>query len=60
MSNYLVCYKKRNNPRIDIRICLHKCHLKGECREFQNYQKEAVRREAQPYSPAEPNHLATA
>lgn len=34
MSFYIVCQKKRNNPRMDIRICQKKCELKDECKEF--------------------------
>jgi hypothetical protein len=32
---YIVCQKKRNNPRMDIRICMAKCDLKDDCLEFQ-------------------------
>ena len=34
MSQYIVCYKKRNNPRMDIRVCEQKCPVKEECKEF--------------------------
>ena len=34
MSQYIVCYKKRNNPRMDIRVCEQKCPMKEECKEF--------------------------
>ena len=34
MSFYIVCQKKRNNPRMDIRICGKKCDMKGECPEY--------------------------
>ena len=34
MSYYIVCQKKRNNPRMDIRICQKKCELKDECKDF--------------------------
>jgi len=34
MSIYIVCLKKRNNPRIDIRICQKKCDLKDDCEEY--------------------------
>ena len=47
MSTYLVCHKKRNNPRIDIRICMKKCDLKDDCKEFQNCQKTIIQNEAQ-------------
>ena len=35
MPEYIVCQKKRNNPRMDIRICRKKCELKDECTEYQ-------------------------
>ena len=36
MSYYIVCQKKRNNPRMDIRICDKKCDLKDECAEYKS------------------------
>ena len=36
MSNYIVCQKKRNNPRMDIRICRKKCDIKDECAEYKS------------------------
>ena len=36
MSFYIVCQKKRNNPRMDIRICDKKCDLKGTCAEYKS------------------------
>ncbi|MBN1103781.1 MAG: hypothetical protein JXL84_10245 [Deltaproteobacteria bacterium] len=34
MPVYIVCRKKRNNPRMDVRICELKCAFKDECEEF--------------------------
>ena len=34
MPDYIVCQKKRNNPRMDIRICERRCPQKGECKEY--------------------------
>lgn len=59
MSTFLVCYKKRNNPRIDIRVCMKKCTSKDGCKEFKNYQETAVRSESQSSS-IEPDRLAAA
>jgi hypothetical protein len=42
MSSYIVCQKKRNNPRMDIRICQKKCELKDECKEYLSSHKIAV------------------
>jgi hypothetical protein len=39
MSHYIVCHKKRNNPRMNVRICQKKCHLRHECQEYIAYQK---------------------
>lgn len=40
MSHYIVCQKKRNNPRMDVRICAKKCELKNECAGYKTYVKE--------------------
>jgi hypothetical protein len=34
MSHYIVCHKKRNNPRMDTRICERKCLSKEDCKEY--------------------------
>lgn len=34
MPHYIVCHKKRNNPRMDVRVCETKCAFKEECREL--------------------------
>jgi hypothetical protein len=34
MADYIVCRRKRNNPRMDVRICERRCPLKEECKEF--------------------------
>ncbi|MBW2029550.1 MAG: hypothetical protein JRH06_05760 [Deltaproteobacteria bacterium] len=34
MPYYIVCNKKRNNPRIDVRICKNKCPDKQDCKAF--------------------------
>ncbi|MGD9160059.1 MAG: hypothetical protein PVG39_16715 [Desulfobacteraceae bacterium] len=36
MSYYIVCQKKRNNPRMDIRVCDKKCDIKNECAEYKS------------------------
>ena len=42
MSFYIVCQKKRNNPRMDVRICQKKCSLKNECKEFMSFHENAI------------------
>ena len=39
MSNYVVCQKKRNNPRMDVRICEKKCDQKDNCDEYLSIHK---------------------
>jgi len=41
MSIYIVCRKKRNNPRMDVRICREKCALKHDCEEFISFHRVA-------------------
>jgi hypothetical protein len=41
MPDYIVCQKKRNNPRMDIRICERRCPEKGECKEYLAHQSIA-------------------
>jgi hypothetical protein len=43
MSFYIVCQKKRNNPRMDVRICEKKCGLKEECKEFVSFHKSEIK-----------------
>jgi hypothetical protein len=39
MPDYIVCRKKRNNPRMDVRICEMKCSEKEACPEFKGHHK---------------------
>lgn len=39
MSHYIVCQRKRNTPRMDVRICEKKCPIKEDCREYIAYHK---------------------
>ncbi len=42
MSEYIVCLRKRNSPRLSIRICQEKCPFKDNCKEYLAYQKMSV------------------
>jgi hypothetical protein len=42
MPVYIVCHKKRNNPRMDVRICEMKCNMKEECKEFKSHHEGAI------------------
>jgi hypothetical protein len=41
MPDYIVCQKKRNNPRMDVRICERRCQENGECKEYLAYHRAA-------------------
>ena len=34
MSHYIVCHRKRNNPRMDVRVCQHRCPDKEACEAY--------------------------
>ena len=42
MTKYIVSHKKRNSPRLNVRICQEKCPLKDDCKEYLAYQKMSV------------------
>jgi len=42
MADYIFCMRKKNNPRIDVRICQKKCPFKDECPEFLDYQRNST------------------
>jgi len=42
MADYIFCLRKKNNPRIDVRICQKKCLFKDECPEFLDYQRSST------------------
>lgn len=46
MQYYIVCQKKRNNPRMDVRICQKKCDMKDECKEYMSIYETMVQKEA--------------
>jgi hypothetical protein len=52
MPDYIVCQKKRNNPRMDVRICERRCPEKGECKEYLAHHPVASQ-DAQPSPQAE-------
>jgi hypothetical protein len=37
---YVVCQKKRNNPRMPLPICIKKCDMKEECPGYTEYKLE--------------------
>ena len=45
MSDYIVCQKKRNNPRMNVRICQKKCTEKNDCQEYITHSKTAIETE---------------
>lgn len=50
MAYYIVCRKKRNNPRMNVRICQQKCDLKDDCKEYISHTKILVQNETAPLS----------
>jgi hypothetical protein len=34
MSDYIFCTRKKNNPRINVRVCQKKCIFRDDCKEF--------------------------
>lgn len=50
MSEYIVCLRKRNSPRLSIRICQEKCPFKDKCKEYLAYQEMSVQPEQVPVS----------
>jgi hypothetical protein len=50
MSYYIVCQKKRNNPRMDVRVCQKKCNWKEDCKPYISYHKILVQDKDAPLS----------
>ena len=42
MSHYIVCQRKRNTPRVDVRICETKCPFKEGCPEYMAYHNTMI------------------
>lgn len=42
MTEYIVCLKKRNSPRLNVRICQEKCPFRDDCKEYLAYQKLSI------------------
>lgn len=38
MSSYILCHRKRNLPRVDVRVCEQRCQDREVCKEFRAYQ----------------------
>jgi len=34
MSDYIYCTRKKNNPRINVRVCQKKCIFRDDCKEY--------------------------
>ena len=39
MADYIVCHRKRNSPRLSVRICEEKCSFKEVCKEYTTHLK---------------------
>ncbi len=60
MADYIVCQKKRNTPRIDVRICEKKCPLKEACEAYKAYLRQTFDHRQIPVSPETPPLVAAA
>ena len=55
MSHYIVCHRKSNNPRMDVRICEKKCHSKEACTEYTAYHRIIIQDKHIPLSLGPPS-----
>ena len=53
MTDYIVCHKKRNSPRLNVRICEERCEYKNDCKEYLDYLRLPVNQKPLPLSPEE-------
>lgn len=51
MTDYIVCHKKRNSPRLNVRICQEKCPYKPVCKDYLAQMKLPVKQEEVTVSP---------
>ena len=51
MADYVVCHKKRNSPRLNVRICQEKCTYKSVCKDYLAQVKLPVEQEEVTVSP---------
>jgi hypothetical protein len=45
MADYIVCHKKRNSPRLNVRICQEKCPYKPACKDYLAQMKLPIKQE---------------
>jgi hypothetical protein len=48
MTDYIVCHKKRNSPRLNVRICEEKCASKPVCKDYLALVKPPITQEQLP------------
>ena len=61
MPDYIVCQRKRNNPRMDVRICERRCPEKEECKEYTAHHRLAPQgAQSSPQADAPPMELEAA
>lgn len=41
MTIYIVCQKRRNSPRMDIRVCAARCRQRDACPEYLQHLKSS-------------------
>jgi len=54
VAEYILCQRKRNLPRIDVRICEARCSDRDICKDFQKFQGSREDRPAEEVAVSEP------
>lgn len=39
---YIICEKRRGNPKINVEVCRRKCDFTEECRPYKRYLKDTA------------------
>jgi len=50
MADYIVCHRKRNSPRLNVRVCQEKCPFREDCKAYMDYLKMHVHKSNGPLS----------
>lgn len=43
MQDYIVCEKRGSHPRINVKICEHRCEHAETCLSYQDYKRNCAR-----------------
>ncbi|RLA95368.1 MAG: hypothetical protein DRG25_00405 [Deltaproteobacteria bacterium] len=39
LNEYIVCFHRKNNPRISVIVCEQTCRFKKRCKEYQTFSR---------------------